>query len=124
MSYIRFAGVDQVPPGACKSQRIGLRRIAVFNINGTFYAIEDACAHMKAPLSVGRLRGTELTCSWHGWVYDLTTGKRKGKEAGCVRTFPVRVEADAILVDPAVNDSFEAGDVGPQGAEDEFPHIA
>jgi len=124
MSFVRFAGVDEIPPGKSRSMRIGLRRIAVFNVAGSYYAIEDACAHMKAPLSQGRMKGTELTCSWHGWVYDLTTGKRKGKESGCVRTFVVKIEGGAIFVDPTVNDPFEIHDEEPECAEDEFPHIA
>lgn len=124
MSYVRFAGVDQIPPGTSKSLRIGLRRIAVFNVAGTYYAIEDACAHMKAPLSTGRIHGLELTCSWHGWKYDLATGKRKGKESACVRTFSIKIEGDSVFVDPAAGDPYEAREEDSECAEDDFPRLA
>jgi len=122
VSFVRFARPEEIPPGGNKSVRIGLRRIAVFNVGGTLYAIEDACAHMKAPLSQGRLKGTELTCTWHGWAYDIVTGRRKGKELGCVRTFPVKIEAGSILVDPTVEDAGVCEEAEAQ--EDEFPPIA
>lgn len=121
MSFVRFAKQEEIPPGGRKSLRIGLRRIAVFNIAGTLYAIEDACAHMKAPLSQGRLAGMELTCSWHGWAYDIATGRRKGREAGCVRIFPVKIESGVILVDPAVAAAEGYDDAG--GQENELPPL-
>ncbi len=112
MSFVPFAPISEIQPGQRKSVRLGLRRIVVFNVAGALYAIEDACAHMKAPLSAGRLRGTELTCSWHGWVYDVTSGRRKGREHGCVRSFPTKVESGVVFVDPGGN-----GSTGPGGPE-------
>ncbi len=120
MSFVRFARQEEIPVGANKSVRIGLRRIAVFNVAGTLYAIEDACAHMKAPLSQGRMKGNELTCTWHGWTYDITSGRRVGREAGCVRTFPIRIDAGMILVDPAVAEATLDEDPGEQ---DELPPL-
>ena len=122
MSFIRFAGLEEIPPGNNKSRRIGLRHIAVFNVAGSYYAIEDACSHMKAPLSGGRMRGTELTCSRHGWRYDIITGRRVDAPEGCVRTFPVKVESDAVYVDAA---SPTAGpcDVTEEEAVDDLPPL-
>ena len=121
MGFVRFATAEEIPEGRNKSVRIGLRRIAVFNIAGSLFAIEDACAHMKAPLSQGRLTGTNLTCTWHGWEYDIRTGQRKGKEAGCVRTFPVKIESGIILVDPVVPEpEFDAAEAA---LEDEPPPL-
>jgi nitrite reductase/ring-hydroxylating ferredoxin subunit len=82
---------------------MGRRQIAVFNVGGTFCAIEDACLHMKAPLSTGRLSGTTLTCSWHGWKYDISTGACHDRARGCVRTSPVRMEKGAVLVSDVQN---------------------
>ncbi len=126
MSFVRFASLNEVQPGQRKSLRLGMRRIVVFNVAGSLFAIEDACAHMKAPLSGGRLRGTELTCSWHGWVYDITSGRRTGRDHGCVRTYPTRIEAGDIFVDPAENGSLgmddpEDPDVDGGAAEDDLP---
>jgi len=98
MSWSRVESVDKLKPGQCRALRVGTRRIAVWNVDGRYHAIEDACRHMKAPLSTGRLDGTTLTCAWHGWKYDVTTGACHDKSWGCVRTFPVRVENGVILV--------------------------
>lgn len=126
MSFVRFAPLSDVPPGGHKSLRIGLRRIVVFNVSGSLHAIEDACAHMKVPLSGGRLSGTRLTCAAHGWSYDITTGRRIDKSQGCVRTFPLKVEGGQILIDPSVEDPF-GSDVsfdGPGSGEDELEPLA
>lgn len=119
MSFVRFAAAADVPPGGRKSVRIGLRHIAVFNVGGALHAIEDACAHMKAPLSAGRLRGTELTCSRHGWVFDLVTGRRCDRPEGQVRTFPVKVEGGTIFVDPSAAEPAAAD--GPVESEEDRP---
>jgi 3-phenylpropionate/trans-cinnamate dioxygenase ferredoxin subunit len=128
MSFVRFAPLADVPPGGHKSLRIGLRRIVVFNVSGTLYAIEDACAHMKVALSGGRLKGTRLTCSAHGWVYDIATGRRVDKSQGCVRTFALKVEGGEIMIDPSVDDPFggDAPSGGPEceEGEDEFTPLA
>jgi nitrite reductase/ring-hydroxylating ferredoxin subunit len=100
VSFVRFARRGELPPGSRRSGPVGLRNVAVFNVQGRLYAIEDACAHMKAPLSGGRLHGTRLTCSMHGWVYDIASGRRIDRETGCIRTFPVTIDGDEILVDP------------------------
>ena len=125
MSFVRFAPLSEVPPGGHKSQRIGLRRIVVFNVGGALHAIEDACAHMKAPLSSGHLRGTRLTCAWHGWAYDITTGRRTDRSNGCVRTFRLKIEGGDIMIDPAVEGTAEEGGEEDQGdAGDSFPPLA
>jgi 3-phenylpropionate/trans-cinnamate dioxygenase ferredoxin subunit len=122
VSFVRFSALEEIQPGRNKSVRIGLRRIVVFNVDGDLHALEDACAHMKAPLSNGRLKGAEITCSWHGWTYDVTTGQRKGKDQGCVRTFSLKVESGTIMVDPAVADSIDPAGPGSCGeGDDEFP---
>ena len=103
MTFARVARVEELRPGSCRSLRVGVRRIAVWNVAGNLYAIEDACRHMKAPLSTGRLVGTTLTCSWHGWKYDITTGECHDKSWGCVRTFPVKVVDGVIMVSDTEN---------------------
>jgi nitrite reductase/ring-hydroxylating ferredoxin subunit len=122
VSFVRFAPLSDVPAGRNKTVRIGLKHIAVFNVAGTLYAIEDACSHMKAPLSGGRLNGMALTCSRHGWVYDLASGLRTDKPEGRVRVFPVKVDAGMIYVDPAVPDPEPCAE--PGDCEDDPPPIA
>lgn len=50
------------------------REIAVFNIGGEFFALENRCPHMEGPLGEGELEGCMVTCPWHGWQFDVKTG--------------------------------------------------
>ena len=118
MSLVRVARVEELKPGQVRSVRAGVRRIAVFNVSGTLYALEDACRHMKAPLSTGQVEGTTLTCSWHGWKYDITSGACHDKSWGCVRTFPVKVQGGEIFVSDVEN---PRPDEGPEEELDEIP---
>lgn len=98
MNFTRVCLLEDLKPGQCRSLRVGIRRIMIWNVDGTLHAYEDACRHMKAPLSTGRLEGTTLVCSWHGWRYDVTTGACHDKSWGSLRRFPVKVESGVILV--------------------------
>jgi nitrite reductase/ring-hydroxylating ferredoxin subunit len=98
MAWVRVCRLDELAPGQMRALRSGIRRIAVVNSGGSLYAFEDACKHMKATLSTGRLEGKTLTCAWHGWKYDVTTGACHDKDWGSLRTFPVRIERDEIQV--------------------------
>ncbi|MFQ5700256.1 MAG: Rieske (2Fe-2S) protein [Acidobacteriota bacterium] len=118
MSLIRVGRVEDLPPGRCRSVRAGTRRIAVWNVDGKFYAVEDACRHMKAPLSTGRLVGTTLTCSWHGWRYDVTTGACHDRSRGCLRTYSVTIRDGEILVGDEEGSRREPAG---EGGEEDFP---
>jgi nitrite reductase/ring-hydroxylating ferredoxin subunit len=96
--FTTIGRIEDLPPGQCRSVRLGVRRVAVWNVGGTLHAIEDACRHMKATLSTGRLEGNILTCAWHGWKYDVTTGACLNPAWACVKRFPVKVENGMILV--------------------------
>jgi nitrite reductase/ring-hydroxylating ferredoxin subunit len=109
------APVSEIPPGTRRSVRIGGRAVAVFNVDDRFYAVRDVCPHQGGPLSSGVLV-SELTacrpgeyafdsgrphvkCPWHGWEYDLATGRSTYDPAhDRVRAYEVSVEAgDEVL---------------------------
>lgn len=117
MTFARIGLLEDLKPGQCRSVRVGIRRIMIWNVAGTLHAYEDACRHMKAPLSTGRLEGTTLVCSWHGWKYDVTTGACHDKSWGCLRRFPVKVEEGEILV----SDEAIGHPEGDDGSDDEIP---
>jgi len=71
--------------------------VALFNVAGSFYATADACAHRGGPLSEGDLAGTTVTCPWHAWSYDVTLGSAT-HQAASVKSFPIKVEGDDVLV--------------------------
>ena len=81
MAFIKVATVQEIPAGQAKKVRIGNKDVAIFNMNGTFFALDDSCPHRGGPLSEGELDGQEVTCPWHGAVFDVTTGSVLGAPA-------------------------------------------
>jgi 3-phenylpropionate/trans-cinnamate dioxygenase ferredoxin component len=80
---------------------IGRRWVAVFNIDGEYYAIEDLCTHDGGPLAEGELRGHVIECPRHGAKFDVKTGKVLSAPAYVdVPTYQVRIEGDEIKVGP------------------------
>lgn len=89
---------SEIPAGSAKVVEVDGKKIAVFNCGGTFYATENTCLHRGGPLGEGSLSGTTVTCPWHGWEYDVTTGASRTNPSAKVRTFQVKVEGEDILV--------------------------
>jgi len=78
----------------------GAERVAVLNLEGTLYAVDDLCPHRQCSLAEGRLEGTVVTCPCHGSQFDVTTGERlRGPAVRGVRAFAVRVEAGDLQVE-------------------------
>lgn len=100
MSWTRVAAVADCPPGSCLETVAGDRIVALFNVDGTFYALDGVCPHQGGPLGQGELTGCIVTCPWHGWQFDVRTGQHQLSPSIKQPCFPVRVEADAVLVDP------------------------
>ena len=78
--------------------------IAIFNLDGTYYAISNSCIHKGGPPSKGFLEGDIVTCPWHGWKYSFKTGKSLHKGGDSVNSYPVKIIGDKIYVDsvPAI----------------------
>ncbi len=93
------AKTDDLQPGQGMVADVAGREIAVFNIDGTFYALDNTCAHRGGPLGEGDLEGDVVTCPWHGWQFNVTTGVCVNNPSACVKTFPVAVEAGEVKVD-------------------------
>jgi nitrite reductase/ring-hydroxylating ferredoxin subunit/multimeric flavodoxin WrbA len=72
--------------------------IAVFNLDGTYYAISNSCAHKGGPLSKGFLDGDIVTCPWHGWKYSVKSGKSPHIGGDSVNSYPVKIIKDKIYV--------------------------
>jgi nitrite reductase/ring-hydroxylating ferredoxin subunit len=92
------ARVDEIPPGAVVSVQLGETALAVANVDGKFFATEGHCLHLHGPLGEGRLEGTVLSCPWHGWQYDVRTGKNEFDLAIQLATYEVRVEDGEVKV--------------------------
>lgn len=88
-----------VPPGTIKEFQVGGKAIAVANIDGQFYAINNTCIHRGGPLADGPLEGTTVTCPWHGWEYDVRTGRVGQNPTAGVESYPVELRDEEIFVD-------------------------
>ena len=73
-AYVKVAKSSEIQPGTAKQIEAGGKQIALFNIDGTFHAMDDVCTHRGGPFSEGILVDAEVTCPWHGAFFDVTTG--------------------------------------------------
>ena len=96
--FKKVAETGDIPVGEGKSIEVDGKRIAVFNVDGTFYAIDDDCAHQGGPLGEGELDGTVVTCPWHAWMYDVTTGENTDDPDMCQARYEVKVDGTSVLV--------------------------
>ncbi|MDQ4073362.1 MAG: NAD(P)H-dependent oxidoreductase [Thermoproteota archaeon] len=74
--------------------------IAVFNLDGTFFAISNSCIHKGGPLSKGFLDGDIITCPWHGWKYSVKTGKSPHEGGDSINSYEVKIMENKIYVNP------------------------
>jgi len=97
-NFVRVAVAAEIPAGQGKTVDVNGKEIAVFNQAGTFYAIDNTCKHQGGPLGEGDLEGTIVTCPWHGWTYDVTSGVSPDDPDCHVDSFEVKVEGGEVFV--------------------------
>ena len=109
------ATVDEIPPGGRKIVKVERREVGLFNLDGAYYALKNVCPHQGARVCLGKVSGTTLPsnvyefqyglqgrilrCPWHGWEYDLTTGRSVFDPEVKVVTYPVVIEDGKVLVE-------------------------
>ena len=114
MAKYVVAAVDEIPPGERKIVDVAGRSIGVFNVGGEFFAVLNRCPHQGGPLCLGNTHGflrsagvgeyhytragEVLRCPWHGWEYDITTGRSLFDHEVKVVSYPVSVEDDQIYI--------------------------
>ena len=97
--FVKVAGLNELPPGGKKLFEIDGRAIAVFNVEGSYYAIDDVCTHDGGPLAEGDLRGCEIECPRHGARFDVRTGKALSFPAfEPVASHVVEIREDGVFV--------------------------
>jgi 3-phenylpropionate/trans-cinnamate dioxygenase ferredoxin component len=73
--FVKAVSASEIAPGQARLVNIKGKEIALFNIDGTFFALENACTHEEGPLAEGEIEGHEVTCPWHGARFDVRTGE-------------------------------------------------
>lgn len=98
--FQKVAQVNEVPPGQSKLVTVNGRGIALFNLDGTYYAIHNLCPHEGGPLNEGRLKGHVIACPWHDLAFDVRNGQGTDGGGYCVGSYEVRVDGSDIFVGP------------------------
>ena len=98
---VRVAGVGEIAAGDVRVVEANGRSIAVFNVDGEYYAVDNVCPHRGGPLADGDLEGTVIACPWHAWRWDVRSGANVNNPAVTLACFPVRVDNGEIFVDVA-----------------------
>lgn len=97
--FVTVARLEDIPSGAIKTFYVGEQHLAVANVDGQIYAIEDVCTHDGGPLGDGEVEDCEVECPRHGARFDLRTGAVKSFPAVVgVKTYEVRVEGSEIKI--------------------------
>ena len=97
--FVKVGVIAELSPGGKKLLDIDGRAVALFNVDGAFYAVDDVCTHDGGPLAEGELRGCEIECPRHGARFDVRTGAALCMPAfEPVTTHDVKVEDSAVFV--------------------------
>jgi len=98
--FVKVATTDEIPIGQAKLVEVNGNEIAIFNVAGSYHAIDNTCTHVGGPLCEGEIEGAEVTCPWHGAVFDITSGEVLGPPAAQpVNRYSVRVDGPDIEVE-------------------------
>ncbi len=96
---VRLAGAANIPPGEGREIAAAGRLFAVYNVEGEFHVLDGVCPHAGGPLGQGALTGSIVTCPWHGWQFDVTTGRHCLNPNLVHPGFAARVEGEDLLVE-------------------------
>ena len=93
------ASTDELTPGKGLVAEAKGKEIAVFNVDGTFFAIDNTCVHRGGPLGEGDLEGEVVTCPWHSWEFNVKTGQCVNNPSACVKSYPVVLDGQDVKIE-------------------------
>jgi len=96
--YVAVMRVDELPPGEATERFVAGKPIAIYNVDGHFYATSNFCVHRGGPLGQGRLDGPGIMCPWHAWTFDVTSGDNTVNAELKIPCFAVKVEDGQVMV--------------------------
>jgi glycine betaine catabolism B len=98
--YVKVATTTEIDPGQARLVDVKGKRIALFNVDGEFFALDNTCTHRGGPLAEGTVSGHEVTCPWHGSTFDIRTGEVVSPPAQrAVARYGVRVTGTDVEVE-------------------------
>lgn len=99
MAFVYAAKARDIAPGQIREIQLDAATIALANVAGQFHALSNTCLHRGGPLGQGSLQGPLVICPWHGWTFDVTSGKVSPNQTAGVACYPVELRGDDIYVD-------------------------
>jgi nitrite reductase/ring-hydroxylating ferredoxin subunit len=99
MAFERAAKTSEIPAGQIREVTVAGTSVALAHVGDKFFAINGICLHQGGPIGEGELAGNVATCPWHGWEYDVTTGRVVQDPKQGVACYHVEVRGDEVFVD-------------------------
>ena len=99
MALISLIDEGALPPGNSQEVVADGRVFAVYNVDGQVHILDGICPHAGGPLGKGTMRGNVVTCPWHGWQFDVTTGQHCLNQRVCANRYAAIVRDGKVLAD-------------------------
>ncbi len=96
--FVSVADVSSLAPGEGRTVHVRGRELAVYNVDGRFYALDDQCPHKGGPLGAGLLDHGKVVCPLHGWAFDPASGVCDVRPDKTVKTYPTRVRDGQVEI--------------------------
>ena len=96
--FKKVATTSEIPPGEGRIFEVDGNPVAIWNLNGNYFAFQNVCPHRGGPVGEGELEGNVITCPWHGWQFDITTCENTFNPAAKLSKYEVLVEGDDIKI--------------------------
>jgi len=96
--FVRVMAVADLPPGRAAEVTVDGQAVALFNVDGTFHALANRCPHRGGPIGQGFVEGAQVSCPWHNWTFDVTTGANVASAELRVPRHQVKIEDGHVHV--------------------------
>ena len=96
--FVKALPAAELSPGKGVELSVGGQAVALFNVEGTFYALSNTCLHRGGPLGQGFVEGRTVTCPWHAWTFDVGTGENVVNGELRVACYETKLEDGQVLV--------------------------
>jgi len=98
LEFHRVGSVGDFRPGTARVVRVGLKQIAIFNREGRFFALNNACPHAGSSLAAGDINNGRVVCARHGWAFDLATGSCPEHPVYNAKTYDVDLRGNEVWI--------------------------